>query len=722
MLGDNQPRALQISDISERALLWIYPEAEKLSWKDNEYETLVVFLLQQIQFSGNKENLEMRLSLLTGGRSSSDVIKLIFSDTSYPEVSKDILVIRSHSTKEQANKEIKNAEVLRSNTLDCFANIIKGDQIDLPNRYLVIYQDIATTVTGKETSELCKVLSEFLSSHELEREPFSPESVKLLMKQATKAYESIKHSHQSQLILTYYQHIASQLPPNFVVRKGTYFLFDIDNSITPKFNTISIKEFYKNIDIKEEMNWFKLKEKLYWKSEEILDGKGKTVYLSFLMKIDNQDISIWLEVDKNEVDTIKGRFLPNKFYTLIFKENIKFNNRMERIGFSTDGCILPIDFRESCKKKYKHWLKIADRHNDLHCGNVLVSDGHLKIIDIGDMKEDLIASDIARLEVSLWFETTAGLSREEALEVLDNLSNDENQWNKRSFKSYTLSLILHKLKKGFEEGIAAASEQLNENEIELAYVIQILLYQRYCLLDGLNKISEAFNVFACHWINRFRNNGSLEEIKNPTTNGEKLLNHNNKLEVNPAQNKPTIEDKQTTEEFIEKSIDWEKLLIKDPVNKDKSNQVQGLMLFSAALADGLELTIGQSCFQAGKKVGLEFKIENKEQDIFSALKVVRQEMKKMKIDWPVIKYKSVVQFENHQEVQLIVKNCIVRCALFRYGSFLGTPLCQVRHSLFCGLFEKIYGARRTYLDIFERGKHNAGAGENACLLTLKIYD
>jgi hypothetical protein len=32
-----------------------------------------------------------------------------------------------------------------------------------------------------------------------------------------------------------------------------------------------------------------------------------------------------------------------------------------------------------------------------------------------------------------------------------------------------------------------------------------------------------------------------------------------------------------------------------------------------------------------------------------------------------------------------------------------------------------YGAKSN-LDIFERGKKNAGAGENACLLTLKIYD
>jgi len=44
----------------------------------------------------------------------------------------------------------------------------------------------------------------------------------------------------------------------------------------------------------------------------------------------------------------------------------------------------------------------------------------------------------------------------------------------------------------------------DRNEIVLAYVIQILLYQRCSLLDGVNKIPVAFNVFARHWISQFR--------------------------------------------------------------------------------------------------------------------------------------------------------------------------------------------------------------------------
>lgn len=158
---------------------------------------------------------------------------------------------------------------------------------------------------------------------------------------------------------------------------------------------------------------------------------------------------------------------------------------------------------------------------------------------------------------------------------------------------------------------------------------------------------------------------------------------------------------------------------------DRQQQVQGLMMFVVALSDSLEATTGRGseavCFQAGKKVGLGWKVERTTSDISLALELVRQEMEKMGINWPFeVKY-PLQSLPEHREIKLPFQNCTVRCSLFRYGFPQGKALCQTKHGLFCGLFEKIYGVEKTYLDIFERGKKNAGAGENACLLTLKIY-
>ncbi|OAD20036.1 hypothetical protein THIOM_004288 [Candidatus Thiomargarita nelsonii] len=148
------------------------------------------------------------------------------------------------------------------------------------------------------------------------------------------------------------------------------------------------------------------------------------------------------------------------------------------------------------------------------------------------------------------------------------------------------------------------------------------------------------------------------------------------------------------------------------------------MMFLGAVSDGLETVTGRSakvvCFQAGKRVGSQHKVARKENDLFATLDAVKEEMEKMDINWPFdVNYQQqghdfVTQHNGYKEIRLPFENCIVRCTLFRYGFPQGKALCQIKHGLFSGLFEKIYGAK-THLGIIH-------AGENACLLNLKIYD
>lgn len=153
------------------------------------------------------------------------------------------------------------------------------------------------------------------------------------------------------------------------------------------------------------------------------------------------------------------------------------------------------------------------------------------------------------------------------------------------------------------------------------------------------------------------------------------------------------------------------------------HRTQGMMVYLGSLANGLEELLGRGsdsvCFRAGLKVGLETKVEQKaEGDLQSSLVAVQSEMTGMGIHWPYTPYQRstdsalVQENERGQVVKLWVRNCIVRCTLFRYGFPQKQSLCQTKHGLFCGLFQQIYG-NRCNMGILH-------AGENACLLGLNI--
>jgi hypothetical protein len=113
-------------------------------------------------------------------------------------------------------------------------------------------------------------------------------------------------------------------------------------------------------------------------------------------------------------------------------------------------------------------------------------------------------------------------------------------------------------------------------------------------------------------------------------------------------------------------------------------------------------------------------VKKTERDLLDALEVVRQEMLDMGINWPFSPYKKgsdpelITNSDGIREIHLPFQNCIVRCTLFRYGFPQGMSLCETKHGLFCGLFEKVYGARAK-LEITH-------AGENSCLLKLKVFE
>ncbi len=155
---------------------------------------------------------------------------------------------------------------------------------------------------------------------------------------------------------------------------------------------------------------------------------------------------------------------------------------------------------------------------------------------------------------------------------------------------------------------------------------------------------------------------------------------------------------------------------------ETKDELHGLLVVMASLSHGLEQVLGRGAetvtFRAGKTVGLKGNVTAKEADVLAALARVGEALKAAGVDWPFEAWKPAAEKsfiydkDGKQAVKLVFRNCMVRCALFRYGHEQKQSLCMMNHGLFCGYVQKITG-KRAELEILH-------AGENACLKELLL--
>jgi predicted hydrocarbon binding protein len=155
---------------------------------------------------------------------------------------------------------------------------------------------------------------------------------------------------------------------------------------------------------------------------------------------------------------------------------------------------------------------------------------------------------------------------------------------------------------------------------------------------------------------------------------------------------------------------------------ESRDELQGLLVVMASLSHGLEQVLGRGAetvtFRAGRTVGLKSGTGQQEADLMAALGKVAQALQAGGIDWPFEAWKpaadpSFVYMKNgKQAIKLAFRNCMVRCALFRYGHEQKQSLCMMNHGFFCGYVQKFTG-KRAELEILH-------AGENACLKELLL--
>jgi predicted hydrocarbon binding protein len=155
---------------------------------------------------------------------------------------------------------------------------------------------------------------------------------------------------------------------------------------------------------------------------------------------------------------------------------------------------------------------------------------------------------------------------------------------------------------------------------------------------------------------------------------------------------------------------------------ESRDELQGLLVVMASLSHGLEQVLGRGAetvtFRAGRTVGLKSGTAQVESDLLAALAKVAEALKAGGIEWPFEVWKPagaasfVYEKDGKQAVKLVFRNCMVRCALFRYGHEQKQSLCMMNHGFFCGYVQKFTG-KRAELDILH-------AGENACLKELLL--
>jgi predicted hydrocarbon binding protein len=155
---------------------------------------------------------------------------------------------------------------------------------------------------------------------------------------------------------------------------------------------------------------------------------------------------------------------------------------------------------------------------------------------------------------------------------------------------------------------------------------------------------------------------------------------------------------------------------------ESRDELQGLLVVMASLSHGLEQVLGRGAetvtFRAGRTVGLKSGAGQQEADLMVALGKVGEALRAVGIDWPFEAWKPaadasfVYEKNGKQAIKLVFRNCMVRCALFRYGHEQKQSLCMMNHGFFCGYVQKFTG-KRAELEILH-------AGENACLKELLL--
>jgi superfamily II DNA/RNA helicase len=152
-------------------------------------------------------------------------------------------------------------------------------------------------------------------------------------------------------------------------------------------------------------------------------------------------------------------------------------------GFADAALRSRAQYLELLNTSAPHELRATLRHRDFHTGNVLGTPTQLKLVDLGDVNEDLLGVDVSRLEVSLMRRLIdrLGLTLADVHTVISSLNDPASQRLDRRLER--VCQLLATLRAASE--YVRAKHGITEPELQLSRLLQTLYYQRYLLSEVL---------------------------------------------------------------------------------------------------------------------------------------------------------------------------------------------------------------------------------------------
>lgn len=209
---------------------------------------------------------------------------------------------------------------------------------------------------------------------------------------------------------------------------------------------------------------------------------------------------IWLRVDSADIINLKD----SRPYSIRFhvKDHVASTPRevLRQAGFAEDSYVSDANLADMYSRVQQ--LELVPIHTDLHAQNVVYSPARLKIVDVGSIDRDLAVTAVARLETSLWFEIIDNLPLEkDELAALLLALDTPGSAGALDLSPITSSAfeLLSSVRSAVRGTMPSASEVG-----ALAYVTQVLLYQRYFLESREGSIGLPFRMFAEHAVLNLR--------------------------------------------------------------------------------------------------------------------------------------------------------------------------------------------------------------------------
>jgi len=156
----------------------------------------------------------------------------------------------------------------------------------------------------------------------------------------------------------------------------------------------------------------------------------------------------------------------------------------------------------------------------------------------------------------------------------------------------------------------------------------------------------------------------------------------------------------------------------------KRNILQETMNFTAALAYGMEQTMGLGAHGmarvGGMKLGVQFAAKvKKTPNVLEALEEVRRILHENNCHWDFNILEPQGEAKKRlnagagaSDIFLVFRDCMIRQSLFCFGHQQKGSLCRMMYGFFSGAIESITG-KKAELEVLH-------AGQNACLKRLRI--